>query len=216
MATVNDKVQLQSVQTWFDPLEMFRQIAPNGIVNKELVVPEQTDATNDEPTRPDQSDSTNHAATDATGGEKPAAPHVPPAAEPSEAPRADPVDDTAPPTARLPVSGTPLPAATPTPPPTEIPISLTVPAGSQGKEIKIALRITVSDSGVTVNGVESAAGTDLKVATPGPATSGESSSSFSAEPYSAVGAPVDAAETQAAHREMSRITPMECPFMNSE
>ena len=34
MATVNDKVQLQKVETWFDPLEMFRQIAPHGIVNK--------------------------------------------------------------------------------------------------------------------------------------------------------------------------------------
>jgi hypothetical protein len=35
VAHVNDKVQLQNVQTWFDPQEMFRQIAPNGIVNKE-------------------------------------------------------------------------------------------------------------------------------------------------------------------------------------
>lgn len=37
VATVNDKVQLQKVETWFDPLDMFRQIAPNGIVNKEVV-----------------------------------------------------------------------------------------------------------------------------------------------------------------------------------
>ncbi|OCL13921.1 hypothetical protein AOQ84DRAFT_264223, partial [Glonium stellatum] len=35
VATVDDKVRLQNVQTWFDPLEMFRQIAPNGVVNKE-------------------------------------------------------------------------------------------------------------------------------------------------------------------------------------
>jgi len=34
VAHVNDKVQLQKVETWFDPLEMFRQIAPNGVVNK--------------------------------------------------------------------------------------------------------------------------------------------------------------------------------------
>lgn len=34
VATVNDKVQLQKVETWFDPLEMFRQIAPGGIANK--------------------------------------------------------------------------------------------------------------------------------------------------------------------------------------
>ncbi|KAK5706576.1 hypothetical protein LTR97_001566 [Elasticomyces elasticus] len=34
VATVDDKVRLQTVDTWFDPLEMFRQIAPHGIVNK--------------------------------------------------------------------------------------------------------------------------------------------------------------------------------------
>ncbi|KAK4996224.1 hypothetical protein LTR66_004115 [Elasticomyces elasticus] len=37
VAQVDDKVRLQSVHTWFDPLEMFRQIAPNGVVNKEIV-----------------------------------------------------------------------------------------------------------------------------------------------------------------------------------
>ena len=37
VATVDDKVRLQNVQTWFDPLEMFRQIAPNGVVNKESI-----------------------------------------------------------------------------------------------------------------------------------------------------------------------------------
>lgn len=37
VATVNDKVQLQSVRTWFDPMDMFRQIAPNGVVKKETI-----------------------------------------------------------------------------------------------------------------------------------------------------------------------------------
>lgn len=37
VATVNDKVQLQSVRTWFDPMDMFRQIAPDGVVKKETV-----------------------------------------------------------------------------------------------------------------------------------------------------------------------------------
>ena len=36
VAQVDDQVRLQKVETWFDPLEMFRQIAPNGIVNKEI------------------------------------------------------------------------------------------------------------------------------------------------------------------------------------
>jgi hypothetical protein len=40
VAHVNESVQLQSVETWFDPLEMFRQIAPNGIVNKTIIEPE--------------------------------------------------------------------------------------------------------------------------------------------------------------------------------
>lgn len=37
VATVDDKVRLQAVDTWFDPLDMFRQIAPNGVVNKEVM-----------------------------------------------------------------------------------------------------------------------------------------------------------------------------------
>lgn len=37
VATVNDKLQLQSVRTWFDPMDMFRQIAPDGVVKKEAV-----------------------------------------------------------------------------------------------------------------------------------------------------------------------------------
>lgn len=34
MAEVNDEVQLRKVETWYDPLIMFRQIAPNGAVNE--------------------------------------------------------------------------------------------------------------------------------------------------------------------------------------
>ncbi|KAF2689619.1 hypothetical protein K458DRAFT_291994 [Lentithecium fluviatile CBS 122367] len=37
VATVNDKLQLQSVRTWFDPMDMFRQIAPDGVVKKDAV-----------------------------------------------------------------------------------------------------------------------------------------------------------------------------------
>jgi len=38
VATVNDKVQLQDVRVWYDPLDMFRQIAPDGVVKKDVVV----------------------------------------------------------------------------------------------------------------------------------------------------------------------------------
>lgn len=37
VAAVNDKLQLQSIRTWFDPMDMFRQIAPDGVVKKEAV-----------------------------------------------------------------------------------------------------------------------------------------------------------------------------------
>ena len=39
MAKVDDQLRLQNVETWFDSMEMFRQIAPNGSVNKALHVP---------------------------------------------------------------------------------------------------------------------------------------------------------------------------------
>ncbi|KAI9835041.1 MAG: hypothetical protein M1819_002593 [Sarea resinae] len=37
IAQVDDQTRLQAIETWFDPMEMFRQIAPNGIINKTVV-----------------------------------------------------------------------------------------------------------------------------------------------------------------------------------
>lgn len=48
VAQVDDQVRLQKVETWFDPLEMFRQIAPNGIVNKEARETHQIGENNDQ------------------------------------------------------------------------------------------------------------------------------------------------------------------------
>ena len=48
VAQVDDQVRLQKVETWFDPLEMFRQIAPNGIVNKEVREQHPTGDNNDQ------------------------------------------------------------------------------------------------------------------------------------------------------------------------
>ena len=39
VAKVDEKIRLQSVETWFDPMEMFRQIAKDGIVSNEVHVP---------------------------------------------------------------------------------------------------------------------------------------------------------------------------------
>ena len=44
VAQVDEAVRLQKVETWFDPLEMFRQIAPNGIVNKVVQEPNQVES----------------------------------------------------------------------------------------------------------------------------------------------------------------------------
>lgn len=40
IATVDEQARIQKVETWFDPLEMFRQIAPDGIVTKEKIIPQ--------------------------------------------------------------------------------------------------------------------------------------------------------------------------------
>ncbi|CAK3888350.1 Hypothetical predicted protein [Lecanosticta acicola] len=37
VASVDEKFRLCDLQTWMDPLEMFRQIAPQGVVNKEVM-----------------------------------------------------------------------------------------------------------------------------------------------------------------------------------
>lgn len=34
VASLDDKVRVEALETWFDPLEMFRQIAPEGIVTR--------------------------------------------------------------------------------------------------------------------------------------------------------------------------------------
>lgn len=40
IATVDYQARIQKVETWFDPLEMFRQIAPDGIVTREKIIPQ--------------------------------------------------------------------------------------------------------------------------------------------------------------------------------
>ncbi|KAF1991597.1 hypothetical protein K402DRAFT_322458 [Aulographum hederae CBS 113979] len=64
VANVDDKVRLQAVHTWFDPLEMFRQIAPKGIVNKEVVphrVNEGVEADAHKPSQAPQANETSEA-----------------------------------------------------------------------------------------------------------------------------------------------------------
>ena len=44
IATVNDQLQVEKLETWFDSMEMFRQIAPHGIINKENIGQDSTDS----------------------------------------------------------------------------------------------------------------------------------------------------------------------------
>lgn len=37
VAEVDEKIRMRAIQTWMDPLEMFRQIAPHGVVKKETI-----------------------------------------------------------------------------------------------------------------------------------------------------------------------------------
>lgn len=48
IARVNAGMQIQSIETFFDPLEMFRQIAPNGIPDKTTAAP--SEGTEEQPT----------------------------------------------------------------------------------------------------------------------------------------------------------------------
>lgn len=59
VAQVDDQVRLQKVETWFDPLEMFRQIAPNGIVNREAREPHHGGEINDQGDRAAQTAESN-------------------------------------------------------------------------------------------------------------------------------------------------------------
>jgi hypothetical protein len=36
VAHLSDKFQVTKLKTWFDPIDMFRQILPDGVVNKEM------------------------------------------------------------------------------------------------------------------------------------------------------------------------------------
>jgi len=37
VARVNERLQLEKVEVWFDPTEMFRQMDPTGNTKKELI-----------------------------------------------------------------------------------------------------------------------------------------------------------------------------------
>lgn len=184
VATVNDKVQLQKVDTYFDPLEMFRQIAPNGVVNKEP--------------------KTGAAAEQAEPTAKPAEEHATP-----ETDKHNEVDDPR-------RSGTELADRTRAPEPEEheqkksiYTSSVTGAEEPSSKGIK-----TDDDVPEAVNGVDRFLEHPADHVHPHPKDAEEA---VKPQPGDAVAAPAGSEETRRTHEEMSKITPMECPFlMNRE
>lgn len=148
VATVDDKVRLQNVQTWFDPMEMFRQIAPNGIVNKQIVTPEDKQEASEEEHKPST------AAEAAT--------------------------------------------STATSAPTTI-------STTETENLAQNLNIRAEDQVDTVTA--SGNSLDDKV---------EAAQRPTSAPGNGIVDPAEGSETTAAHEEMSKITPAQCPFMNKE
>ncbi len=67
MAKVDENVRVQTLDTWFDPLEMFRQITPNGIVNKKIVL-NKSELHVEEGTNKDGGSGAKHNGTNGTNG----------------------------------------------------------------------------------------------------------------------------------------------------
>ena len=208
MATVDDKVRLQKVETWFDPMEMFRQISPNGVVNRQIV-PKKADneSTSSEPTKQEEGQSPPAKAGADNTTELPSR-----TSSLSESSGWTKVSEQAPSAAAA--AGTTAPATEETS--TKLTDSaaaavITAEDGSSKEAIKeqvAQLEASKADGmrpteaeGVTTT---TQAPNDMeKAVQPGP---GES-----------VVAPASSEEARKTHEEMSKVTPMECPFlMNQE
>lgn len=201
VATVNDKLQVEKLHTWFDSMEMFRQIAPQGIINKENVGQESAEA--DKPTT--GVEDAKAAGVDA----------VKEASNPGTAggiPNSKPEDERA--NSSIPDQSTPATMRS------------TQDAMIEGSKPSI---YTSSVSGYEEPMKPSMTGSEDPSAEPdqweealeAPASeihpfSHDVEDKIKPGPGEAVVANPHSAETLAAYAEMSKVTPMECPFMNKE
>lgn len=175
------------METWFDPLEMFRQIAPNGIVNKEVrgsddhdeepaSVAEKEDGENAPKVSKEKSEAadTEEPASVAEKGDGENAPNV--SKENSEAANKE--------------------------EPEKRDVEKTEGKGDVEPEL-----VKDFEEKATLTGEES---------TKSPQNVEDSSAEADLKPKDAIAAAPSSEETQRVHEEMSRITAAECPFLNQE
>lgn len=208
VAHVDEQVRLQKVETWFDPLEMFRQIAPNGIVNKQART--SSDDHDDDHDEHDDHEHEHHEETLGAAKEE----EVKNAPEGSKEEKSE-------------ATNTNQEESEPKQGEIEEPNNK---ADDKEKEEEVVNKLTKdfeqkstlleeSPSAPTPSPAQPAA---VAAAAPNPAPSADPDSTRSSEPPAhppggdAVAAPPSSEEIQHVHEEMSRITRRECPFLNQE
>lgn len=193
VATVNDALKVQKLETWFDSMDMFRQIAPNGIINKEIIG-QQTKKEEDSPTPA------------ATQTESKA---IPDRSVAGGIPESDPADE------RAASANTGAPDTTNTTPPALL-------DGSSTSIYTSAVNGNAEPKDPAKTNAESTSAPDEwdeMLAKPADEVHPfRKDAEDAAKPGAgdAVAAAADSEEAKATYEEMSKVTPMQCPFMNKE
>ena len=258
-AWVDDQIRVKKLETWFDPLEMFRQIAPSGIVNRETVYPEDDSIVVPEKRKGEETDMPNQAATlpvEALADH--AAGDVQPTIITNDSDRADDTNVVNPDcTLHSPLSTLLDDHLSPNSQTTSQATAAVAPGhpANQQESIKAALNetemegvnghkqditldttalVSVHDGLSTVEQADSSNNTTAMdgaaPAFPSSARTGKAvdmshsengvcgimDTRADIEEGSAVAVPCNDARTRQAHAEMSKLTPLQCPFMNKE
>jgi hypothetical protein len=225
VASVDDKVRLQAIQTWMDPLEMFRQIAPQGIVNrqamnreldKELALDE--DASANSNSNPDDPTTQQPKAPETATAQTPAQTIITTAATQGPTPQTSHPPSNAPTTTTFlpPTTTPPRTASTPTDPTRSI--SSSSVTGAEEPTPRTTTTTTTTTDESRAAGVYDALDAHLERAAelvhPQPKDVEQDVRPAAGE---AVVAEAGSEETRRTHEEMGRLGVGECPFlMNRE
>lgn len=175
VAHVDDQLRVTKLETWFDPMDMFRQIAPEGIVNKVSIEQQGTETGQ-------------KAASEATADVKE---QKTKAAMEASKPAPEP---------KVELNGDHADAAL---------VDVKKDADSV-KDLAEDIRLANLDN---TNEPANVTGTTEKSRTASAAETGTGQCPFAGQ---AVAVKSDSEEAKATFREMSKLTPLECPFMNVE
>jgi len=167
VAEVDEQLRVTKLETWFDPMSMFRQIAPEGIVNKQIVDPNATTKASAE-SKP-TSDSSHAGVTE----------KLKPAPEPKVELKGDHAD------------------------------AALVDVKSDADSVKDLAKL------IEAANLDSVTQESSKDIYKGSKTNG-TTEGVSPFPGQAVAAKPESEEAKATYREMNKLTPLECPFMNVE